>query len=57
MLRAVISDVTVYFVTIFLTHLLLVVTIETARVRFRSSFFGLLPLRETDQRPTNSSRA
>ena len=38
MLRAVISDVTVYFFTIFLSHLLLVITIETARVWLRSSF-------------------
>ena len=34
MLRAVVSDVTVHFFTIFLSHLLLVVTLETARVRF-----------------------
>ena len=34
MLRAVVSDVTVHFFTIFLSHLLLVVTMETARVWF-----------------------
>ena len=39
MLRAVISDVTVYFFTIFLSHLLLLVAVGTARVWFLTSFF------------------
>lgn len=37
MLRAVISDVTLYFFTVFLSHVLLVATMETARVSFQSS--------------------
>jgi len=44
MLRAIISDATIYFFTIFLSHLLLVVTMEAARVWFRSPFLRSLPL-------------
>jgi hypothetical protein len=48
MLRAILSDVTVYFFTIFLSHLLLIVTVETARVWFHSPFFRSLPFRDAD---------
>ena len=37
MLRAVISDVTLYFFTVFISHVLLVATMETARVRVQIS--------------------
>lgn len=42
MLRAVINDVTIYFFTISLSHLSLLVTLTTARVWFRISFFGIM---------------
>ena len=57
MLRAVVSDVTVYFFTIFLTHLLLVVTLETARVWSLSLSFGLSPRRgDADDHPPTLAR-
>lgn len=43
MLRAVVSDVTVHFFTIFISHLLLVITMETARVWFRSHSSDYFP--------------
>jgi hypothetical protein len=55
MLRAVVSDVTVYFFTIFLSHLLLVVTIETARVWFEVHSSDYCPLcgdTDTNDPPT-----
>lgn len=51
MLRAILSDVTVYFVTIFLSHLLLIVTVETARVWFQTPLLGSLPFRDADYGP------